>query len=97
MIENTLEEYLKNRTMEISNRLYREQKQDLEDRYYRQYIANYENTIQSLDDMFAKADPFMKIRIIGAIKENKKQLGNITRQYNQILRQRQARRKNTMT
>ena len=92
MIENSLADYLRNRVNQLAAEHVRHQHEELENAYYSQYIRNYENAIASLESMFEQADPFTKIKILGDIKQQKKELANITRQYNQVLRQRKQRK-----
>ena len=94
MIENSLSEYLNNKINRLASEAIKKDRQELQDIYFGKYITNYTNGIADLEKMFASpntTDPFMKVRILGAIKQQKKELMQITREYNQIKRQRQQR------
>ena len=82
------------RVNEVAEKLIRQNKQQLQDNYYTQYINNYTNGIAELQKMYDSptTDPFTKIRILTEIKQSKTELAQLNREYNNIKRDRQRRR-----
>jgi predicted transcriptional regulator len=92
--DNTFAGYINRNINRIAEKLIRENKEEIQDKYFLGYIKNSNDSIEQLQKMYDNAqNPLQAYRSLIALKQSKKELAEVSRQYNQIKRQRQQRQK----